>query len=163
MKGIWIGFQGGFHPKVWVEFNHRQNLNWFRHRETWEPSSEFFCRSRRKSEVFLVFLILKEMSLELAFVICLADPWSKDEGWSCREDHVVEVCWALGCKYVETPPIWRANCQCFTTDSLSWGYPGQLFGFRLVRNSIVNARDSRFILVQALDYDRVIAFTSSRR
>jgi hypothetical protein len=39
------------------------------------------------------------------------------------------------------------------------GYPGQLFGFRLVRNSTVNARDSRFILVRALDCDRVIAFT----
>jgi hypothetical protein len=103
MKRSRIGFRGGFYPRVWVEFDHRENLNWFRHHETWEPSSEFFCWFHRKSEVFLVFLILEETSLELAFVVRLADPWSEDKGWSHREDHVVEVCWALGCKSVETP------------------------------------------------------------
>jgi hypothetical protein len=103
MKRTWIGFQGRFRPKVWIEFDRRQNLNWFRHRETWEPSDEFFCQSRRKSEVFLVFLILEEMSLELAFVVRLTDSWSEDEGWFRREDHVVEVRWALGCKSAETP------------------------------------------------------------
>jgi hypothetical protein len=40
---------------------------------------------------------------------------------------------------------------CFSTDSLSQGYLGQLFGFRRVQNSTVNARDSPFILVWALD------------
>ena len=54
-------------------------------------------------------------------------------------------------------PTWRASCQCFTTDSLPRGYPGQLFGLRRMQNSAVNARDSRFILVRALDRDRVIA------
>jgi hypothetical protein len=90
-------------PRVWVEFDHRENQNWFRHHETWEPSDKFFCRFHWKSEVFLVFLILEETSLELAFVVHLTDPWSEDEGWSHQEDHVVEVCWALGCKSVETP------------------------------------------------------------
>ena len=32
-----------------------------------------------------------------------------------------------------------------------------MFGLRRMPNSMVNARDSRFILVQALDRDRVIA------
>jgi hypothetical protein len=54
-------------------------------------------------------------------------------------------------------PTWRGSCRCFTTDSLSWGYLGQLFRLWLVRNSMMNARDSKFILVQALDRDRVIA------
>ena len=34
---------------------------------------------------------------------------------------------------------------------------GSMFGFRRMRNSTVNARDGRFILVRALDCDRVIA------
>ena len=32
---------------------------------------------------------------------------------------------------------------------------GSMFGLQRMRNSTVNARDSRFILVQALDYSRV--------
>jgi hypothetical protein len=166
MKRTRIGFQGRFHPRVWVEFDRRWNLNWFRYHETWKPSDEFFCRSHRKSVVFLVILILKETSLELAFVVHLADPWSEDEGWSYREDHVVEVIELLDANPLKAPtwraPTWRASCRCFTTDSLSQGYLGQLFGLRLVRNSIVNTRDSQFILDRALDHDRVIAFTSSQ-
>jgi hypothetical protein len=104
MKRTRIGFQGGSHPRVWVEFSYRQNMNWFRHHKTWEPSGEFFCRSHRKSEVFLVFLILEETSLERAFVVRLIDPWSEDESWSNQEDHVVEIHRALGCKSSETPP-----------------------------------------------------------
>jgi hypothetical protein len=42
------------------------------------------------------------------------------------------------------------RCGCFTTDSLPRGYLGQLFELRRVQNSTVNARGSRFILVQAL-------------
>ena len=34
---------------------------------------------------------------------------------------------------------------------------GSLFGLRRMQNSMVNARDSRFILVRVLDRDRVIA------
>ena len=34
---------------------------------------------------------------------------------------------------------------------------GSLFGLQRMQNSTVNARDSRFILVRALDRDRVIA------
>ena len=37
------------------------------------------------------------------------------------------------------------------------GTQGSLFGLQRMQNSTVNARDSRFILVRALDHDRVIA------
>ena len=37
------------------------------------------------------------------------------------------------------------------------GIQGSMFGLRRILNSTVNARDSRFILVRALDCDRVIA------
>ena len=37
------------------------------------------------------------------------------------------------------------------------GTRGSLFGLQRMQNSMVNARDSRFILVRALDRDRVIA------
>ena len=37
------------------------------------------------------------------------------------------------------------------------GTRGSLFGLRRMQNSMVNARDSRFILVRALDRGRVIA------
>ena len=48
-------------------------------------------------------------------------------------------------------PTWRASCRCLTTDSLPRGYPGSIFGLRHMLDLMVNARDSRFILVQALD------------
>jgi hypothetical protein len=32
--------------------------------------------------------------------------------------------------------------RCFTTDSLSRGYPGQLFGLRRMLNSMINIRDN---------------------
>jgi hypothetical protein len=47
-------------------------------------------------------------------------------------------------------------CRCLTIDSLPWGYPGQLFGLRRVLELDGERRDSRFILVRALDRDRVI-------
>ena len=51
------------------------------------------------------------------------------------------------CVYVDVlPPI---ACHGVTRDSM--------FGLQRMRNSTVNARDSRFILVQTLDRDRVIA------
>jgi hypothetical protein len=53
-------------------------------------------------------------------------------------------------------PTWRASCQCLTTDSLSRGYSGQLFELRHVLELDGECRDSRFILVRALDRDRVI-------
>ena len=37
------------------------------------------------------------------------------------------------------------------------GTRGSSFGLQRMQNSMVNARDSRFILVRALDRDRVIA------
>jgi hypothetical protein len=46
--------------------------------------------------------------------------------------------------------------SCLTTDSLPRGYPRQLFGLRHVLELDDEHRDSRFILVQALDRDRVI-------
>ena len=54
-------------------------------------------------------------------------------------------------------PTWRASCRCFTTDDLPRGTRGSIFGLQCMQNSTVNARDSRFILVQTLDHDRVIA------
>jgi hypothetical protein len=44
----------------------------------------------------------------------------------------------------------RNVCWYFTTDSLPWGYPGQLFRLRRMLNSKVNARDCWFIMVWAL-------------
>ena len=38
-----------------------------------------------------------------------------------------------------------------------WGTQGSMFGLQRMQNSMVNARDSRFILVRALDRDRVTA------
>ena len=38
-----------------------------------------------------------------------------------------------------------------------WGTQGSLFGLQRMQNSTVNVRDSRFILVWALNRDRVIA------
>jgi hypothetical protein len=46
---------------------------------------------------------------------------------------------------------WCASCRCLTTDSLPWGYPGQLFELRCMLELDGERRDSRFILVQALD------------
>jgi hypothetical protein len=53
-------------------------------------------------------------------------------------------------------PTWHANYRCLTTDSLPRGYPGQLFRLRCVLELDGERRDSRFILVRALDRDRVI-------
>jgi hypothetical protein len=52
--------------------------------------------------------------------------------------------------------ISEACCQCLTIDSLPRGYPGQLFGLRHILELDGERRDSRFILVRALDHDRVI-------
>jgi hypothetical protein len=54
-------------------------------------------------------------------------------------------------------PTLRANCLCLTTDSLPRGYLGQLFGLQRMLELDGECRDRRFILVRALDRDRVIA------
>jgi hypothetical protein len=46
--------------------------------------------------------------------------------------------------------------RCLTIDSLPRGYSGQLFGLRCMLELDGERRDSRFILVRALDRDRVI-------
>jgi hypothetical protein len=51
----------------------------------------------------------------------------------------------------------RIRCRCLTTNSLPWGYPGQLFRLRRMLELDDERRDSRFILVWTLDRDRVIA------
>ena len=43
------------------------------------------------------------------------------------------------------------------------GTRGSMFGLRRMLNSMVNARDSRFILVQALDHGSSNNLMSSRR
>jgi hypothetical protein len=48
------------------------------------------------------------------------------------------------------------NCRSLTTNSLPRGYPGQLFGLWHMLELDGERRDSRFILVWALDHDRVI-------
>jgi hypothetical protein len=53
-------------------------------------------------------------------------------------------------------PTWRASCWCLTTDSLPRGYPGQLFELRRMLELDSECRDSQFILVRALNRDRVI-------
>jgi hypothetical protein len=53
-------------------------------------------------------------------------------------------------------PTEAGMCRCLTTDSLPRGYLGQLFGLRCVLKLDDERRDSQFILVQALDRDRVI-------
>jgi hypothetical protein len=58
---------------------------------------------------------------------------------------------------VSKAPTWRASYRCLTTDSLPRGYPGQLFGLRRMLELDGERGDSRFILVWALDRDRVIA------
>jgi hypothetical protein len=50
-------------------------------------------------------------------------------------------------------PTWRANYRCLTTDSQPRGYPGQLFELWHVLELDDERRDSRFILVWALDRD----------
>jgi hypothetical protein len=50
-------------------------------------------------------------------------------------------------------PVWRACCRCFTTDSLPREYLEQLFGLRRMLELDGECRDTRFILVRALDRD----------
>jgi hypothetical protein len=52
--------------------------------------------------------------------------------------------------------IENKECRCLTTDSLPRRYLGHLFGLRRVLELDDERRDSRFILVRALDRDRVI-------
>ena len=55
----------------------------------------------------MMILIFEETALELAIIACLTDPRTEDEGRSLREDHVVEVHRALGCKVAESPYLAR--------------------------------------------------------
>jgi hypothetical protein len=49
-------------------------MSWIAHHELRESSGELIRRSRQNRKVFMVIRIFKEMALELAIVICLADP-----------------------------------------------------------------------------------------
>ena len=61
-----------------------------------------------------------------------------------------------------------SRCSCFATVDVSppiachGGTRGSMFGLRHMLNSMVNTRDSRFILVQALDHGSSNNLTSSR-
>jgi hypothetical protein len=79
--------------------------------------------------------------MKVALVVRLANPRSKDEGLSHREDHVVKIRRALDCDCAESPYLVR-SCRCLTTDSLTRGYPGQLFGLRYVLELDGERRDS---------------------
>ena len=55
----------------------------------------------------MMIRIFEKMTLKLAVAVRLADPRAKDENRSRREDHVIEVHRALGCKVVEFPYLAR--------------------------------------------------------
>ena len=55
----------------------------------------------------MMIRIFEEMALKLAVVVRLADPRAEDENRSRREDHVIEVHRALGCKVAESPYLAR--------------------------------------------------------
>jgi hypothetical protein len=63
-------------------------------------------------------------------------------------------------------PTWRlqpVRQSVFRDRQPATGYPRQLFGLQRMLELDGERRDSRFILVRALDRNRVIAFTFSRR
>jgi hypothetical protein len=70
--------------------------------------------------------------------------------YSKAKDCEQEYAHLFGCCLGSFPFRYLGICRCFTTDSLPRGYPGQLFGLQRMLNLMVNARDSRFILVWAL-------------
>ena len=95
--------------------------------------------------------IFEEMTLKLAVVVCLADPRAEDENRSRREDHVIKVHRGLGCKVAESPLPGAPAVDVLPPIACHGGPWGNLFGLQHMRNSMVNARDSRFILVWTLD------------
>ena len=80
------------------------------------------------------------MTLELAIVVCLVDLEAKDEGGSCRENHVVEVRRALNREVTESPYLARQQ-SVFNDRQLIVGLPGTMFeGLWHTQNSIVKAK-----------------------
>jgi hypothetical protein len=89
------------------------------------------------------------MSLEVAFIDALQthDPKMKvDPIGKIVLSKSVEFLIAIAPK----APTWSASCRCLTTDSLPWGYPGQLFRLQRVLELDGERRDSRFILVPSI-------------
>jgi hypothetical protein len=84
------------------------------------------------------FWSFDEMSLKVALIVCLGEIMSLKS---------VELLITIALKAF----TWRASCRCLTTDSLPWGYSGQLFGLRCVLELDGECKDSRFILVRAPD------------
>jgi hypothetical protein len=76
-----------------------------------------------------------------------------DPIWKIILSKSVELLIAIALK----APTWHASCRCLTPNSLPRGYPGQLFGLRRMLELDSERRDSQFILVRALDRDRIIA------
>ena len=102
------------------------------------------------------------MTLELAVIICLADPGAEDEGGSRRENHIVEVRQALDREVTESPYLAR-QLSVFDDRQLIMGVPKTVFeGLRRTLNSTVNAK-RQTILNWFGPSCRVTAFTSSRR
>jgi hypothetical protein len=64
--------------------------------------------------------------LELAIVIHLADLGAKDEGGSCRENHVVEVRGALDREVTESPYL-VCQLSMFDDRQLVMGLPRMMF------------------------------------
>ena len=102
------------------------------------------------------------MTLKLARVICHADVGAKDEGRSHDKNYVVEVRRALDCEVTKSPYLVR-QLSVFDDRQLVMGLPRTMVGgLRHTRNTTVNAK-RRMIYTGSGPYDRVIAFTSSRR
>ena len=80
------------------------------------------------------------MTLELAVIICLADPGAEDEGGTRQENHVIEVRRPLDREVTESPYLAR-QLLVFDDRQLITGLPGTMFkGLRRTQNSTVNAK-----------------------
>jgi hypothetical protein len=126
-----------------------QSLSWIR--PSAKPESIQTSQDMRAFRWVLLLISPKEQSLP-----CFLDLRGDVHDPKMMVDPIEKIMLSRSVELLDAnppkPPTWRASCRCFNTDSLSWGYPGQLFGFRRVRNSTVNARDSRFILIRAIDH-----------
>ena len=78
--------------------------------------------------------------MELAVIVCLADPGAKDEGGTRQENHVIEVRRALNCEVTESPYLAR-QLSIFDDRQLITGLPETMFeGLQRIQNSTVNAK-----------------------
>jgi hypothetical protein len=93
---------------------------------------------------------LHETTPELAVLIYLTDPGTKDESSTRRENHVVEVLQALDHEATKSPYLVH-QLSVFDVQQLAMGVPRAMFeGLRRPQNSTITQRDKQFILIRAL-------------